>query len=146
MAIVAIKTGYVDISGSSNGQVLVSGGSGINAYWGNPGGRILSNTTIVSPLTWNSNNYDIYATTALAANLTINADSGNPSDGKKVIFRIKDNGSTKTLTWTAGVSNGFRAIGTTLPTTTTASKTTYVGCIYNAADSRWDVVAVTTEV
>lgn len=39
----------------------------------------------------------------------------------------------------------FRAIGCVLPTATTASKTTYVGAIYNATDSKWDVVAVSTE-
>jgi hypothetical protein len=77
--------------------------------------------------------------------LTINADSGTPTDGQRVIFRFKDNGTPQALTWTTGSTNSFQAVGVTLPTTTTANKVTYVGAIYNAASSRWDAVAVTTE-
>jgi len=84
---------------------------------------------------------DQYAYTALAANLTINAPTGTPVDGDKLIFRILDNGTTRTLTWNAT----YTVIGVTLPTSTTASKTTYVGCIYNANNTRWDVIAVTTQ-
>ena len=84
---------------------------------------------------------DIYAYTALASALTINAPIGTPTNGEKLIFRLLDNGTGRALTW-----NGtFTVIGVTLPTTTTASKTTYVGCIYNANNTRWDVIAVTTE-
>jgi len=83
---------------------------------------------------------DVYAYTALAANLTINAPTGTPVDGDKLIFRILDNGTTRNLDFTA-----YTAIGVTLPTATTASKTTYVGCIYNANNTRWDVIAVTTQ-
>jgi len=84
---------------------------------------------------------DQYAYTALAANLTINAPIGTPVDGNKLIFRILDNGTSRTLTWNAT----FTVIGVTLPTATTINKTTYVGCIYNAAATRWDVIAVTTQ-
>jgi hypothetical protein len=84
---------------------------------------------------------DIYAYTALAAALTINAPTGTPVDGDKLIFRLLDNGTGQTLTWNAT----YTVIGVTLPTTTTASKTTYVGCIYNANNTRWDVIAVTTQ-
>jgi hypothetical protein len=84
---------------------------------------------------------DVYAYTALAANLTINAPTGTPVDGDKLIFRLLDNGTARALTWDAT----YTVIGVTLPTTTTASKTTYVGCIYNANNTRWDVIAVTTQ-
>jgi hypothetical protein len=84
---------------------------------------------------------DVYAYTALAANLTINAPTGTPVDGDKLIFRLLDNGTARTLTWDAT----YTVIGVTLPTTTTASKTTYVGCIYNANNTRWDVIAVGTQ-
>lgn len=85
---------------------------------------------------------DIYAYTALAAGLTINAPIGTPVDGNKLIFRLLDNGTGRALTWNAT----YTVIGTTLPTTTVANKTTYVGCIYNANNTRWDVIAVTTQV
>jgi len=84
---------------------------------------------------------DVYAYTALAAGLTINAPTGTPLDGDKLIFRILDNGTSQTLTWNAT----YTVIGVTLPTATTASKTTYVGCIYNANNTRWDVIAIATQ-
>jgi len=84
---------------------------------------------------------DVYAFTALAAGLTINAPTGTPLDGDKLIFRLLDNGTSRALTWNAT----YTVIGVTLPTATTISKTTYVGCIYNANNTRWDVIAVTTQ-
>jgi hypothetical protein len=84
---------------------------------------------------------DIYAYTALAAGLTINAPTGTPVDGDKLIFRLLDNGTSRALTWNAT----YTVIGVTLPTATTINKTTYVGCIYNANNTRWDVIAVTTQ-
>ena len=84
---------------------------------------------------------DQYNVTALAQAATIAAPSGTPTDGQKLILRIKDNGTARALTWTT-TSGAYRAIGVTLPTTTVLSKVVYVGCIYNAQDTFWDVVAV----
>ena len=107
--------------------------------------RCNAQTTTASPFAWNSDSYDQQSFSALANALTINADAGTPTDGQRAIFRIKDNGVARALTWTTGVSKGFRAVGVTLPTTTVINKTVYVGCIYNIADSRWDAVAVAQE-
>jgi hypothetical protein len=75
--------------------------------------------------------------------LTFSASTtGSPTNGTKQVFRIKDNGTTRTLTWTTSGAGSYRAIGVTLPTVTTASKVIYVGCIYNSTESFWDVVAV----
>ena len=84
---------------------------------------------------------DLYTVTALAAAATIAAPSGTPVNGQKLLLRIKDNGTARALTWNAI----YRIVGVTLPTTTVISKTTYVGCIYNSADTKWDVIAVATE-
>lgn len=97
-----------------------------------------------SSLTPDPSTTDEYCYTALAATLTINAPSaasGTISNGDKLLFRILDNGTGQTLNWNAT----YTIIGTTLPTTTTANKMVYVGCIYNAANTRWDVVAVATQ-
>jgi hypothetical protein len=107
--------------------------------------RVNSAASTTSPWAWNSDSYDEQCFTALANALTINADAGTPTDGQKTIFRFKDNGTARALTWTTGTSKSFRAVGVLLPTTTTISKTLYVGCIYNTADSRWDVLAVSQE-
>ena len=101
----------------------------------------VSSTTSTASITPDISSFDQYAVTAQAVTLTINAPTGTPVDGNKLIFRILDNGTTRTLTWNAT----YTVIGVTLPTSTTASKMTYVGCIYNAANTRWDVVAVTTQ-
>lgn len=84
---------------------------------------------------------DQYEVTALAQAATIAAPSGTPTDGQKLILRIKDNGTARGLTWTT-TSGAYRAVSTTLPTTTVLSKVLYVGCVYNTQDTFWDVIAV----
>jgi hypothetical protein len=101
----------------------------------------VSSTASASSVTPDIASYDIYAFTALAAGLTINAPTGTPVDGNKLIFRILDNGTSRSLTWNAT----YTPVGFALPSATTINKTTYVGCIYNANNTRWDVVAVTTQ-
>lgn len=101
----------------------------------------VSSAASASSVTPDISSYDQYAFTALAAALTINAPTGTPVDGNRLIFRFLDNGTSRALNW-----NGtYTAIGVTLPTATTVSKTTYVGCVYNANNTRWDVIAVTTQ-
>jgi hypothetical protein len=84
---------------------------------------------------------DMYTVTALAQAATIAAPSGTPTNGQKLIIRLLDNGTARALTWNAI----YAVVGTVLPTTTVLSKYTYVGCIYNSASSKWDVVAVNTQ-
>ena len=101
----------------------------------------VSSAASTASLTPDISSYDQYCLTAQAAGLTVNAPTGTPVDGNKLTFRILDNGGSQTISWNAT----YTAIGVTLPTATTAGKTTYVGCIYNANNTRWDVVAVTTQ-
>jgi len=101
----------------------------------------VSTTASTGSLTINADTDDSYTVTALAAALTINAPSGTPTDGQPLIIRIKDNATARALTWNAA----FRIMGTVLPTTTVISKTLYIGCIWNSADSKWDVVSVNQE-
>jgi hypothetical protein len=88
--------------------------------------------------------FNQYSYTALAASLTINAPTGTPTDGERLMFRIKDNGSSQSISWDPTTSI-YRIIGTVLPTNTASGKTMYIGCIYNAADTKWDVIAVSRE-
>lgn len=109
--------------------------------------NVRSNSTTIasaSTITPTSNTTNQYTVTALAVPATIAIPSGSPIDGQKLLIRIKDNGTVRALTWTT-TAGGFRVIGTTLPTTTTASKVIYVGCAYNSQDSFWDVLAVATQ-
>jgi len=99
--------------------------------------NITSNATITPP----SDTVDQYSVTALAVPATIAIPSGTAVSGQKLTLRIKDDGTARALTWTTS-AGGYRVIGSTLPTTTVASKVVYIGCIYNATESFWDVVAV----
>jgi hypothetical protein len=98
----------------------------------------------VSSITPDASLFDNYMINALGASGTINAPSGTPVDGQRLVIRIEDNGVARGLAF-SGATGAYRAVGTILPTVTTASKVTYVGCQYNSADSFWDVVAVSTQ-
>jgi hypothetical protein len=104
----------------------------------------VTSTTTATTLTPSVAVADIYAYTALASALTINAPVGTPVDGDKLIFRILDNGTSRVLTWNATYTSMVGGAFTN-SFSTTISKMLYVGCIYNAANTRWDVVAITTQ-
>jgi hypothetical protein len=84
---------------------------------------------------------DIVTITAQAVGLTLANPTGTFTEGQSLIFRIKDNGTARTI----GYGANFRAIGVTAPTTTVANKTTYIGCIFNSTDSKFDIIGVCTE-
>ena len=58
------------------------------------------------------------------------------------MFRFKDNGTIANISPNA---TSYRNIGVTVPSTTTANKITYIGCIYNSNDTVWDIISVTTQ-
>ncbi|KKK78085.1 hypothetical protein LCGC14_2847080, partial [marine sediment metagenome] len=58
-----------------------------------------------------------------------------------LLIRIKDDATGRAISWNAI----FRVINVTLPVTTVSSKTMYIGCKYNTADTKWDVLAVGEE-
>lgn len=122
----------LDVAG--NGKFVVVDSTRVNP-------RVIS-TADASSITPNVAVADQYNITALAQALTINAPEGVPVDGNKLTIRLLDNGTNRALTW----NSTYTVIGTVLPTSTTANKMSYIGCIYNSTDSRWDVIAVTTQV
>jgi hypothetical protein len=139
-------TGTVAIANGGTGATTLAGAS-IATYAGaetltnkriNP--RV-STTASTATLTPDISSFDQFNLTAQAAGLTVAAPTGTPVDGNKIMFRFLDNGTARGITWNAT----YTAIGVTLPTTTVISKMLYVGCIYNAANTRWDVIAVTQQ-
>jgi len=99
----------------------------------------IGTTTSSSTPTPTGDSSDQYNVTALAAGATFAAPSGTPTDGQKLIIRIKDNGTAGTLAWNAI----YRASSDlALPTTTVISKTMYLGFVYNSADTKWDLIAL----
>ncbi len=94
--------------------------------------RVTTITSSATP-TINTDNCDAVTITALAAaitSMTTNL-SGTPTDFQKLIIRIKDNGTPRTIAWGAA----FIQQGAALPTTTVANKVLTVGFI-------WDSVAL----
>ena len=74
---------------------------------------------------------------ALAGALTINNPTGTPNDGQKLIIRIKDNGTARTISW----GTAYQSASVTLPTTTVVGQTTYVSLRYNSNTSKWECIA-----
>ena len=101
----------------------------------------------------NSDDYDVYIITGLAttsgAPCTISIDAGTPVDGQKILFRILDNGTSRTFSFASGLAKSYRWVGMSPQTLTTAGKTLYLGAFYNAAAAsntgRWDFVAIAQE-
>lgn len=87
------------------------------------------------------NVFTLLFTAAVGNTRAIGLPTGAPSNGQKMILRLRqDVVGSRTVTW-----NGVFRFGTniTSPTlTTTASKTDYIGFIYNSTDITWDCVAV----
>jgi hypothetical protein len=100
----------------------------------------ITTTTSIAP---NIDQYEQININAQAGALTIAVPSGTPYERQKFIIRIRDDGTAHTLNW----NNIYTPIGVTLPTQTRGdvNKVLYVGCIYNANLTRWDVIAVAEE-
>ena len=105
----------------------------------------IANTATITP---DISAYDMYIVSALSVGLTINIPVGTPVEGDRLLFRLKDNGTVRTLTMNTN-PGGFRALGGTLPTTLpantapagTAGKLTYAMFVYNSIDNYWDMLS-----
>jgi hypothetical protein len=105
--------------------------------------RITSRTdTIASNATWapNSDTTDLFLVTAQAvAATTISNPSGTPTAGQRLMIRAKCDGTNRALTWSGTQWRASSDLA--LPTTLLANKTMYLGFMWNAADSKWDLLA-----
>lgn len=105
----------------------------------NPRTSTITTSATPSP---NSDTTDIFTITALSdATATFAAPSGIPVNGQKLIIRITSDASIRTLAWNSGAGGYSAGTDVPLPTATVASKTQYVGFIYNSTSSRWNCVA-----
>jgi len=103
----------------------------------NPRVQTVSSSATVTATSTN----DIVTITAQAVGLTLANPTGAFVEGQSLIIRIKDNGTARAIAY----GTNFRAIGVTAPITITAYKTTYIGCIYNSTDTKFDIIGVCTE-
>lgn len=105
--------------------------------------RVTSITSSATP-TFNTDSCDCVSITAIGTAITsmTSSMSGTPSNFQKLLFRIKDDGTARGITWGAS----FEAKGVSLPTTTIISKLLTVGFIYDTVTSKWGCVASVNEV
>jgi hypothetical protein len=104
--------------------------------------RVVSITSSATP-TVDTDIYNRVDITALATDITNMSTnlSGSPVNFQSLIYRIKDNGSARTITW----GTSFVEHGIALPETTVDSKLLTVGLIYDSTLSKWGCVAVANE-
>ena len=96
--------------------------------------QAVTSSATVTPAATN----DVVDITAQAVGLTLANWSGSPQDGWGMMVRIKDNGSAQTIAF----GTKYRAMGTTLPTSTVAGKWMILGMEYNGTDDKYDVTSV----
>lgn len=139
----AFVTGSLTVTGSSTvtgsltitGSLLVSG-----SITGFVLPRVITLTSSATP-TINSDIYDSVSITALSTAITAVTMSGTPVNFQKILFRIKDDGTARAITW----GSSFQAMGSALPTTTVISKVLTTGFIYDTVTTKWGCVASAQE-
>jgi len=135
-ALVFTKETLDEIETEINTKASLTGAETLTNKRINP--RIYS-TSSASSLTPEIDTYDIFEFTALAENLTINNySSSTPVNGEMMMFIIKDNGTSRTISW----GNKYASGDVTLPTATTAGKWLYIGLKYNSTADKWHCLAV----
>jgi len=84
---------------------------------------------------------DAITETGLSGAIVLANPTGTFKEMQSFMVRIKDNGTSQTLTF----GSNYRAMGVTLPSSTTASKWLYLGVIYNAVDSKFDIIGLSQQ-
>jgi hypothetical protein len=97
--------------------------------------RVVAVTQSATPII-NTDNTDVASITALAQAITSMSSSlsGTPSDGDLLEIRIKDNGTSRAITWGASFASSS---STTLPTSTNPSELLSIQFEWDAADAVW---------
>lgn len=137
---------YVDIQHESNvtvGSVNGKTGNVVLTYsdvGAKPQNRVVTITSSSTP-TPNADITDEYIITALASGATFGAPTGTPVDGQKLLYAVKDNGTSRSL----ALNSVFVDLTGSFPAATTIGKWTYFGARYNANASKWHIIAVITE-
>lgn len=103
--------------------------------------RVYSIVSSATPAV-NTDLYDAVSITALATGISSISITGSPNNFDKLLFRIKDDGTTRTIAW----GTSFVAMGTPLPSATVAGKILTVGFIYDSILTKWGCVVTTQQI
>jgi hypothetical protein len=105
-----------------------------------------STTASTATLSPNLDSFNSYEITAQAVALAISNPSGTFSDKAVVMFFIKDNGTTRAITFgTNFVDISGSGMLVTNIMNTTAGKWHVIGAVYNATLTKWQIISITTE-
>jgi hypothetical protein len=99
-------------------------------------------STSTATLTPNIDSYNIYELNTQAVALTIANPAGTPNDGDVLLIRLKDNGTSQTVTF--GGSHYLNVSGLSTLANTTAGKWHYIGIQYVASATQWHIISITT--
>lgn len=99
--------------------------------------QIVTSSAIVTP---NADTTDYVKITAQAVNLTLANPTGTPHEGQVLVIEVKDNGTTRTITYGIQYRNFIVP-----PSATTASKKVLLILKYDSADVKWDIIATKPE-
>ena len=123
--------------GSTSGFVFKSAGSSSVPAWSTSSSAMVAVAlTDGATISVDASLGDLFDVT-FGGNRTI-ANPTNPSDGKKIVFRIRNDG-TRTVAWDSKYRGSADA---PLPSLTSgSSKLDYFAFMYNLADDKWDHLA-----
>jgi hypothetical protein len=91
-----------------------------------------------APAPVGSSLFNYYTLTAQAVPATFNAPSGTPFDGNSLVLKIKASSAEIAVAW-----NTIYRDGTDISLPTITNKTMVLHFMYNAADTKWDLVGIT---
>jgi hypothetical protein len=132
----------VATSGGTAGLALLSDGAGgwtVGSPSNLPRVVVIADATSI---TMNADTTDMatQANTQTAGTLTVNAPSGTPANGQKIMLRLRST-NVQTFSWNAIFQGGTSP----LPTTSSgSSKYDYYGFIYNGTATKWQIVGTAT--
>lgn len=101
-----------------------------------------TSTTSTATLAPNIDSDNIYDITAQAVALAISAPTGTPNPDDIIVIRLKDNGTSQTITWDSAYTN---VSGLDSLTATTLGKWHTIGIMWQATAAKWQIVSISTE-
>lgn len=147
---IPVADGNVTISAGGTPNELVITNTGVNvAGYLNVAGNLVTSGAVVSrvttisdstSVTMNGDTTDLatQTNTQAAGTLVINAITGTPLNGQRIMFRLQS-ANVQTFSWNA-VFGG--STDTPLPTASSGSnKYDYMGFIYNSTATKWQLLA-----
>lgn len=135
----ASTIGFVRVTANGTGSDIASyavTAAAIRPYLQPPAVTKTSTGTTISP---NLSTSEFYAQTALATACAIGNPTGTFSEGQRLVFRFKDDGTARALTW----ANKFNWGSVVVLSTTIVGNIHYVEFMYDSTRNAWDAVLST---